>query len=186
MRRAMLATVCVALGACGAPPWRAIAPPPGAVYQYRAPITRYAPGDAGLWVITARDATPAARTQLARDLADPDDVLGDGFVAWLDDGAAATWRQRADVAAVVPLQPADRIAGPVALADAGARLAIRVELAAAASDAQRDAVVAWLAAKGARATAPGARTLDAEVPARHARELATLGPVRWVERRAPP
>jgi hypothetical protein len=173
----------VALAGCPAPRWRTVAP---AVYAYRAPITAYAPGDAGLWVITARGASPEARAALARDLAEPDDVLGDGFVAWLDAAAVAAWRARADVAAVVPLQPAERIAAPVAAAAAGERLAIRVELAAAATDAQRDAVVAWLAARGARATAPGARTLDVELAASLARSLATLGPVRWVERRALP
>jgi hypothetical protein len=188
MRRAVLAivTVTVGLAACLAPAWRAIAPAPDRVYQYRAPITRYAPGDAGLWVVTARDASPDGRARLAGELADRDDVLGDGFVAWLDAAGVERLRAHPDAGGLVPLQPADRVAGPVAVAADEARIAVRVELAAATGPAQRDAIVAWLAGRDVRATVAGPHALDAELPARLARELATLGPVRWVERRGPP
>jgi hypothetical protein len=181
MRVAVLAFFLVA---CDAPAWRVVAPQPGAVYRYLPPIERYAPDDPGLWIVTAREDSPDGRARLAGALADRDDVLGDGFVAWLTNERAAWWRRHPEVAAVVPLQPADRIAPAIAAAPAADTVAVRVDLADAASDAQRDAVVAWLAARGGRAAPAGTRTLDVELPARIARELAALGPVRWVERRA--
>lgn len=190
MRAAALA-IALAVGAvgavgagCGGARWHAVAAPPAAVYQYDAPIARYAPDDAGFWIVTAREATPAGRARVARLVADPDDVLGDGFVVWATDERAAWLRSAAEVAAVVPLQPDARLAALGDTTAAPAAVPVRIELAPAVSAGQRDAVIAWLLARGVHATAIGKATVDAELTAGVARELATLGPVRWIERRA--
>jgi hypothetical protein len=176
-----VAAIAIAVAACGEARWHRVSQPPGAVYRYDAPIERYAPGDDGLWIVTARDATPAGRQAVARIVDNPDDVLGDGFVVRATEEAAAALRRRPEVGAVVPLQPAARLGAGV-LGEDGV-VAVRIELAAGASAAQRDGVIAWLAARGAEARTIGRATVDAELPAALARELATLGPVRWVERR---
>jgi hypothetical protein len=174
----------VALGlvfGCGAPRWQAVSPRPGAVYRYDAPIERYAPDDAGLWIVAARDATPAGRRRLAAALADPDDVAGDGFVLWATAERAGWWRAHPDVGSVTPLQPADRLRPlPADPASAAAVIAMRIELAPESLDAQRDAIVAWLAGRGVTARTVGARTLDADLAPPLARELAAFGPVRWI------
>jgi hypothetical protein len=171
--------VALALAGCGRGRWQAVTPEPGAVYRYDPPIERYAPGDPGLWVVTARDATPAGRERVARLVDDPDDVVGDGFAVWLAEPRARWLREHPDVGAVVPLQPADRVG---ALAGAAA-VEVRIELAGGASDVQRAGVIAWLADRGVRAVTIGPRTLDATLAPAVARELATLGPVRWIEPR---
>ena len=170
-----LLTMLLALG-CGSSRWHAVTAGPPPIYVYEAPIERYAPGDTGFWVVTAREPSPAGRTRVGALLPDPGDVTADGFVAWLDADGAAALRARPEIAAVVPLQPADRI-GPLPAAN---RVPVRIDVGA-----QRDAVLAWLAERGARATAVGARTIDADVAPALAREVARLGPVRWIEHRGP-
>jgi hypothetical protein len=177
-----VALVAVLVAACGGARWHRVSQAPGAVYRYDAPIEAYAPDDPGLWLVTAADPTPAGRQRVAGLVDNPDDVLRDGFVAWATNERAAALRERPEVAAVVPLQPADR-AG--ALGDAGGgAVSVRIELAGGATVGQRDAVIAWLARRGAGARAIGRATIDAELAVDVAREAAALGPVRWIERRA--
>jgi hypothetical protein len=157
--------------ACGGARWHDEAP---GLYRYDPPIERYAPGEPGLWVVTARDDTPDGRRRVAALVEDPEDVAGQGFVVWLDADRAATLRARREVAAVEPLQPEARLG----VLPAAARVPVRIDVAA-----HRDDVIAWLARHGVRATATAPRTIDAEVTPALARTLARLGPVRWVEYR---
>src|SRR5690349_2231348 len=101
--------VAVLVAACGGARWHRVSQAPGAVYRYDAPIEAYAPADPGLWLVTAKDATPAGRTAVAGLVENPDDVLRDGFVVWATNDRAAALRGQPEVAAVVPLQAADRI-----------------------------------------------------------------------------
>jgi hypothetical protein len=182
MRGVVVVFVAAIAAGCGGPRWRAVSPRPEAVYQYDAPIERYADDDPGLWVVAARDPSPDGRRALAAALDDPDDVEADGFVVWAT-GERARWlRGHPAVGAVTPLQPAQRVAATAVAGTAPIR--VRIELAGGATDAQRAGVIAWLGARGAAAAMAGPRTLDAELAPSLARELATLGPVRWIAPRA--
>ncbi|MCB9560672.1 MAG: hypothetical protein H6709_24670 [Kofleriaceae bacterium] len=165
-------------------PWQRVLPPGAthALYLYPEVIERYAPDDAGGYLVHApAGADGAARAALIASLAppDPDDVVRDGVVVRLDAAGRDALAGRADVGAVEVLQPADRLGF---LWDQDAAVAeVRVDLFVGASDDERDAVAAWLEGRGAVVVWRGPAALRARVPQDAIRDLARLGPVRWVE-----
>jgi hypothetical protein len=166
------------IAACsGAPrgaaePWQVVAGEP-ALYLYPEVIDRYAPDDAGGYVVyPAPGAGAADRAALiaALDPPDPDDIVGDGVVVRLDAAARGRLDARVEI-----LQPAARRAARIDPGD------VRIDLFAGASDAERDAVARWLEARGGEVTWRGPAALRARVPEAALPEVARLGPVRWVE-----
>ena len=175
MRWLVLAiAVCAACAASPRPPgWETVA---DGVYLYPETIERYAPGDRGGYVVHAlTGADAAARAALIAAIAtDPDDVVADGVVMRLDEAARARIAARRDVGAIEVLQPAARRGVP-----AGDE--VRIDLFADATDAERDAVAAWLEARGATVTWRGPAALRARAADEVRAATARLGPVRWVE-----
>jgi hypothetical protein len=183
----MVALAAGSAGACGAPagPWREVGAGGARLYEYPDDATRFAPGDRGAYVVTARDDTPAGRRALrdalAREVgpAAAGDAGAGGLVVRLDPGARQRVAALAAVGAVTPLPPTAR-RGPIASA------AIRIDLFGDATPAEADAVAAWIGARGGTVTTRGATWLDADLGAAAAAEAARLGPVRWVEGHSAP
>lgn len=195
LRRLLALVVAVALGlapvvgtACGpqaprpAGPWQEVDGGGGRLYLYPDPIERYAPDDPGGYIVRpVAGASPEARAALIDALApsDPDDILGDGVVMRLDAATRDAIAARPDVGAVELLQPRDRRG---MLWDQEAAIAeVRIELFVGAPDAERDAVAAWLEARGGIVMWRGPAALRARVPQDAIVDAARLGPVRWVE-----
>lgn len=162
----MILLVASGCGGCGrapapATPWQPVA---DALYLYPETIDRYAPDDRGGYVVTPPGAVAAA---------DPDDVTGDGVAVRLGAAEVEALRARPGVTVAI-LQPAAR-RGAIGDED------VRIDLFGDASDAERDAVAAWLEQRGATVTWRGPAALRAHVAPEVAAEAARLGPVRWVE-----
>jgi hypothetical protein len=132
-------------------------------------IERYAEGERGGYVVRTR-----AGADLAAIATDPDDVVEGGIVVWVGEAERARIAARADVESVEILQPAQR---------RGARAGeeARIDLFGGATVAERDAVAAWIEARGGTVTWRGPAALRARVSDEVRAEAARLGPVRWVE-----
>jgi hypothetical protein len=130
-------------------------------------IERYADGERGAYVVTVR---PGA--DLAAIATDPDDVVEGGVVVWVDEAERARIAARADVVSVEILQPAHR---------RGARGGDEARIDVFGGDAERDAVAAWIEARGGVVTWRGPGALRARVSGDVRAQAARLGPVRWVE-----
>jgi hypothetical protein len=190
VRWLVVALLLVACGvACGsrppprpADPWEIVDAGGARLYYYPETIERYAPDDAGGYVVRPPPGASAEqRAALIEALApaDPDDIVGDGVVMRLDAAARDAVASRTEVGAVDVLQPADRRGF---LWDKDAAIAeVRIELFEGAPDAERDAVGKWLETRGAMVTWRGKAALRARVPQDAIVDVARLGPVRWVE-----
>jgi len=168
--------VLAVVAACTSTPrgaWERVA---AGVYLYPETIDRYAPDDRGGYVVHPRAGASAAdRAALVAAIAtDPDDVIDDGVVVRLTEAERARIAARPDVGGVDVLQPAAR-RGVRAGDDA------RIDLFGGASDAERDAVAAWLERRGATVTWRGPAALRALVSDEVRAAAARVGPVRWVE-----
>jgi hypothetical protein len=134
------------------------------------------------YVVTPKDDTPDGRAALGRALG-ADDPQGDGFVIRLDDAGRARVAAMPAVATVVPLAAAAKLGK---LPSAG-RVDVRVDLYDDATDADRDAVAAWITAHGGAVASRGAptpaSTIDATIDAGVTSALAAQDAVRWIEPR---
>ncbi len=165
-----------------ADPWELLDASGARLYYYPEVIERYAPDDAGGYIVRPRaGASAAERAALIEALApaDADDIIDDGVVMRLDAGARDAVAARAEVGGVELLQPARR-RGFLWERDV-ASAEVRIDLFVGAPDAERDAVAAWLAKRGGVVIWRGAAALRARVPQDAIVDVARLGPVRWVE-----
>jgi hypothetical protein len=177
----------LALAACSgtpkrADPWEVVRAEGATLYVYPEVIERYAPDDRGGYVIhPPAGAGAEAREALIEALApaDPDDIVDDGVVMRLGAAERDAMAARPDVGAVVILQP-DLRRGMLWDRDA-ATAEVRIDLFADADDAEREAVASWLEKRGAIIEWRGPAALRARVPQDAIRDVARLGPVRWVE-----
>lgn len=164
-----------------APPWQVVSPTgaPVALYAYGEVIGDYAPEDRGAYVVQLAGAPETRRAAAAR-LGAGDDLHGDdGYVVRLTAAEVATWRGRAEVHAVGPLQPVDRRG---ALVDRGSELPeVRIELFADATADEVEALAAWITWRGGAVAWRGRTAVRAQLPQEARDEASRLSIVRWIE-----
>jgi hypothetical protein len=123
---------------------------------------------------------PETRRAAAARLGAGDDLHGDdGYVVRLTAAEVATWRGRAEVHAVAPLQPSDRQG---VLVDRATELPeVRIDLLPDASADELAAVAAWVTWRGGQVLWRGRAALRARLPHEAREEAARLSVVRWIE-----